>query len=160
MEYIFLSKQIVGFSNTTQIVGFSNGDDSEDLFLTKTLTNMKYPPNVIKNWYPRLTLRTNLCTKNMINSFRRCVCVCVCVINEKGVPVSQHIVCPVQFIYPVLLSLNDGNLWKPEICSCFMADVMSTCLYQRCHEHLTNGIHISISLQQDTNENNMVTSLH
>ena len=114
MEYIFLSKQIVGFSNTTQIVGFSNGDDSEDLFLTKTLTNMKYPPNVIQNWYPRLTLR---------------VCVCVCVINEKGVPVSQHIVCPVQFIYPVLLSLNDGNLWKPEICSCFMADVMSTCLY-------------------------------
>ena len=52
MEKHFLSKQIVGFSNTTQIVGFSNGDDSEDLFLTKTLTNMKYPPNVIKNWYP------------------------------------------------------------------------------------------------------------
>src|SRR4029434_5197262 len=96
MEKHFLSKQIVGFSN---------GDDSEDLFLTKTLTNMKYPPNVIQNWYPRLTL------------------------NEKGVPVSQQIVCPVQFIYPVLLSLNDGNLWKPEICSCFMADVMSTCLY-------------------------------
>ena len=78
MEYIFLSKQIVGFSNTTQIVGFSNGDDSEDLFLTKTLTNMKYPPNVIKNWYPRLTLRTNLCTKNMINSFQWWCCVCVC----------------------------------------------------------------------------------
>ena len=95
MEYIFLSKQIVGFSNTTQIVGFSNGDDSEDLFLTKTLTNMKYPPNVIKNWYPRLTLRTNLCTKNMINSFQWWCCVWVCVINEKGVPVSQHIVCPV-----------------------------------------------------------------
>ena len=159
MEYIFLSKQIVGFSNTTQIVGFSNGDDSEDLFLTKTLTNMKYPPNVIKNWYPRLTLRTNLCTKNMINSFQWWCCVCLCVINEKGVPVSQHIVCPVQFIYPVLLSLNDGNLWKPDICSCFMADVMSTCLYQRCHEHLTNGIY-SIILQQDTNGNNMVTSLH
>src|SRR4029434_4775879 len=58
-----------------------------------------------------------------------CVCVCVCVINEKGVPVSQHIVCPVQFIYPVLLSLKDGNLWKPDICGCFMADVISTCLY-------------------------------
>src|SRR4029434_1752122 len=87
MEYIFLLKQIVGFSKTTQIVGFSNGDDSEDLFLTKTLTNMKYPPNVIKNWYPRLTL----CTKNMINSFQWWCCI----INEKGVPVSQHIVCPV-----------------------------------------------------------------
>src|SRR4029434_6319556 len=102
----FLSKQIVGFSNKTQIVGFSNGDDSEDLFLTKTLTNMKYPPNVIKNVYPRLTLRTNLSTQNMM-----------CVINEKGVPVSQLIVCPVQFIYPVLLSLNDGILWEPDICS-------------------------------------------
>src|SRR4029434_6212264 len=68
----FLSKQIVGFSNKTQIVGFSNGDDSEDLFLTKTLTNMKYPPNVIKNLYPRPTLRTNLCTKTMINSFQWC----------------------------------------------------------------------------------------
>ena len=75
MEIFFLSKQIVGFSN---------GDDSEDLFLTKTLTNMKYPPNVIKNVYPRLTLRTNLGTKNMM-----------CVINEKGVPVSQLIGCPV-----------------------------------------------------------------
>ena len=52
MEKHFLSKQIVGFSNKTQIVGFSNGDDSEDLFLTKTLTKMKYPPNVIKNLYP------------------------------------------------------------------------------------------------------------
>src|SRR4029434_4810179 len=129
MEYIFLSKQIVGFSNTTQIVGFSNGDDSEDLFLTKTLTNMKYPPNVIKNWYPRLTLRTNLYKKYDKLFSVVVLCVCLCVINEKGVPVSQHIVCPVQFIYPVLLSLNDGNLWKPDICSCFMADVMSTCLY-------------------------------
>src|SRR4029434_2652652 len=103
MEYIFLSQQIVGFSNTTQIVGFSNGDDSEDLFLTKT--NMK---NVIQ-CYPKLVSQTDT------------PCVCVCVINEKCVPVSQHIVCPVQFIYPVLLLLNDGNLWKPEICSCFMA---------------------------------------
>ena len=85
MEYIFLSKQIVGFSNTTQIVGFSNGDDSEDLFLTKTLTNMKYPPNVIKNWYPRLTLCTNLCTKNMINSFQWWCCVCVCVSSMRRV---------------------------------------------------------------------------
>ena len=45
---------------------------------------MKYPPNVIQNWYPRLTL------------------------NEKGVPVSQHIVCPVQFIYPVVT-----ERWQP-----------------------------------------------
>ena len=43
MEYIFfLLKQIVGFSKKVS----SNGDDFEDLFLTKTLTNMKYPPNV------------------------------------------------------------------------------------------------------------------
>ena len=69
MEYIFLSKQIVGFSNTTQIVGFSNGDDSEDLFLTKTLTNMKYPPNVIQNWYPRLTLRVCVCVSSMRRVF-------------------------------------------------------------------------------------------
>ena len=131
IQFFFLSKQIVGFSNKTQIVGFSNEDDSEDLFLTKTLTKMKYPPNVIYNFYSWLTFCTNLCTKNMINSFQCsvCVCVCVCVINEKGVPVSQHIVCPVQFVQFVLLSLNDGNLWKPDICCCFMADVMSTCLY-------------------------------
>src|SRR4029434_8186570 len=73
MEYIFLSKQIVGFSNTTHIVGFSNGDDSEDFFLTKTLTNMKYPPNVIHNWYPRLTLEPRL-HREMA---KLCVCVCV-----------------------------------------------------------------------------------
>src|SRR4029434_11271461 len=83
MEYIFLLKQIVGFSKTTQIVGFANGDDSEDLFLTKTLTNMKC--------YQKLVSPTDTPYKSVYKKYDKLfsvvvlLCVCVCVSSMRRV---------------------------------------------------------------------------